>query len=429
MSKWTLAGLALSLSLAATTAARAGSIDYLSNQSADFIRTLGRNAATDAVDIISYNPAGTAFLDKDGLYLSLNTQTVLKFYEIDYKGEAFTANDPTPVLPSFFAAYKWQHLCGFFSFTVPAGGGSLSYDDGIPYLIPLAALVPDKDSITPSEGKFSGSSMFLGWTLGASYELFGIISASAAARVIWGRKSFSGSVKYGTKIAKLDATKQAVGVGGVFGIHIRPHRVIDIGIRYETETPMEFETSSTTTNLLTDKGRALESFADGARERRNLPATLGLGVALHIVPTLTFNTNLTYYFIQQADSSEDGNRGNPLTEYVIGYDDDYENGIELNFSVEYYLTDDLLASVGYNRSWSGGNKNTYSDFEYALSSNSVAGGARYTLFDRLKLTGGFAAVIYDSGQNVSLQKFLKLPPETFKKLVFVFSLGAEYRFL
>ena len=58
--------LGCALLLGPTGSARAGSIDYLTNQSADFIRLLGRNASTDAVDIVSYNPAGTAFYPRMG---------------------------------------------------------------------------------------------------------------------------------------------------------------------------------------------------------------------------------------------------------------------------------------------------------------------------------------------------------------------------
>ena len=46
----------------------AGSIINKTNLSADFIRTLNRNAATDMADAAVYNPAGTAMM-KDGLYL------------------------------------------------------------------------------------------------------------------------------------------------------------------------------------------------------------------------------------------------------------------------------------------------------------------------------------------------------------------------
>jgi long-chain fatty acid transport protein len=432
---WKFCATALCVAvLAAPTTVRAGSIDYLTNQSADFMRTLGRNSATDAADVAYHNPAGTAFLPNDGLYLSLSSQTLLKFYSIDYNGTKFEADDPTPVLPSLYVLYKWKHLAGFFNFTIPAGGGDLTYEEGVPYLEALALVVPDKDSNTPTEMIFEGSSMYLGFTLGAAYEFGGIVSVAAAARLVHATKTFSGSAMFGTKKASLDAEKKALGVGGIFGVHVRPFKYLDIGIRYETETALDWETTGTTVNLKTDKGSALESFGDGATETRPLPGLLGLGISGHLpgpLDMLTLNVNYNLYFIKAADKDDDV-RG--MTGYVIGYDDDYDDGMEVSASIEAQVIDSLLISAGYARAWLGGNEQTYSDFEYALDAHSGAFGARLgVLGQRLKITAAFVMTFYDEGQNETLHPLLKLtdnaPPETFDKKVFTFALGIEYRFL
>ena len=432
---WKFCAAALCVAiLASPTTARAGSIDYLTNQSADFMRTLGRNSATDAADVAYHNPAGTAFLKYDGLYLSLSSQTLLKFYRIGYDCTTYEADDPTPVLPSLYALYKWKHLAAFFNFTIPAGGGDLTYEDGVPYLEALALVVPDKDSNTPSNGIFEGSSMYLGFTLGAAYELFGIVSVAAAARLVHSTKTYKGSANFGTKKASLDAEKGALGVGGIFGVHVRPMEYLDIGIRYETETALEWETTSTTENLKTDKGSALESFADGATESRNLPAMLGMGISGHMpgpLTGLTLNVNYNYYFINQADKDDDVTG---MTGYVIGYDDDYDNGMEVSASVEYQINPAWLISAGYAHAWLGGNEKTYSDFEYALDADSAAFGARWAVLgQRLKVTAAFAMTFYEEGQNETLHPILKLtdnsPPERFDKKVFTFAIGLEYRFL
>jgi hypothetical protein len=61
----------------------AGSLDYLSNQSARYAMTFSRNAATDAADIVAYNPAGTALLPQ-GLSIDISNQTLIKPYEQEY---------------------------------------------------------------------------------------------------------------------------------------------------------------------------------------------------------------------------------------------------------------------------------------------------------------------------------------------------------
>ena len=47
---------------------QAGGIINKQNLSADYIRTLNRNAATDMADAAAFNPAGTAMM-QDGLYV------------------------------------------------------------------------------------------------------------------------------------------------------------------------------------------------------------------------------------------------------------------------------------------------------------------------------------------------------------------------
>ena len=51
------AGLLFAVSF--VSSAVAGAIDNKTNWSAEYIRTLNRNAATDFADIAAYNPAGT----------------------------------------------------------------------------------------------------------------------------------------------------------------------------------------------------------------------------------------------------------------------------------------------------------------------------------------------------------------------------------
>ena len=58
----------------------AGSVDYLSNQSAANIRNYASNAKTDEADAVNYNPAGTAFME-DGMYIQANNQTIFKEYK------------------------------------------------------------------------------------------------------------------------------------------------------------------------------------------------------------------------------------------------------------------------------------------------------------------------------------------------------------
>jgi long-chain fatty acid transport protein len=435
--------------------ALAGSIDALSNQSAAYIRTFSRNSATDEADIVSYNPAGTAWLG-DGLFLNLNNQTILKKYEIAHRGETFSADTPSLAVPSLYAVYKRNDLAAFFSFTVPAGGGSLDYKKGVPFLEPLGLKVvapdgvePFKASVHPQDGYFKGSSMFLAPALGAAYRFFDMVSVSAGLRLVYASKAYEGAAtfqaapdkdaagnvtkEYAAVRASLDSTKTAVGLGGIFGVHVRPLRGLDVALRYEMETPLELEADSKLANLATADS-PLESFLDGAKEKRNLPAVLGAGISYELLADLRLSASLNYYFIKQADGDDDIEG---VTGYARSYDDDYENGFDLAGAVEYQLFDNLLLSLGYNRSAIGGNEDTHSDFEFSLDSHSICMGARWTVIPHLDLNFGFARTMYDEATNPSLHPFLEsleaafntdIGPETFNKGVYALALGIQYRF-
>ncbi len=70
----------LLLSFAFVSAVYGGAIDNKTNWSAEYIRTLNRNAATDYADIAAYNPAGTVKLE-EGFIINGSIQFLSKKYE------------------------------------------------------------------------------------------------------------------------------------------------------------------------------------------------------------------------------------------------------------------------------------------------------------------------------------------------------------
>ena len=73
---------------------------------------LSRGANTTSVDAALSNPAGLAFLPKDGFYTSLSIQSAFQTRNIDASCEAlgldkyYEGKASAPVIPSVFAAYK-----------------------------------------------------------------------------------------------------------------------------------------------------------------------------------------------------------------------------------------------------------------------------------------------------------------------------------
>ncbi len=82
----------LLLSFAFVSAVYGGAIDNKTNWSAEYIRTLNRNAATDYADIAAYNPAGTVKL-QDGFIINGSAQYLGKDYTNIIDGNSFESDE------------------------------------------------------------------------------------------------------------------------------------------------------------------------------------------------------------------------------------------------------------------------------------------------------------------------------------------------
>src|SRR5688572_3826464 len=126
--KKTLLSLVFIAALAANVSAQ---MDNLSNLSAEWLPSPARHAATDAADIVVYNPAGLTKL-KDGFHINLSNQSLFRNPSHTYDlgmGEGtktYTQGTPDPLLPNLYMAYKknnWAIFTGVFN---PGGGATLN---------------------------------------------------------------------------------------------------------------------------------------------------------------------------------------------------------------------------------------------------------------------------------------------------------------
>ena len=198
-------GLSCLLTLAASPL-YAGGIINKQNQSADYMRTLNRSAATDYPDIAVYNPAGIMKME-NGAYGKIDAMYFSKDYSNDVPGFGKLSSDTPSVIPGAFALYKHDRWAGFFAFTVPAGGGELDYKDGDARTVALAQGVAANANFqlgnagVPST-LFTTRSMpwsfevkqstVLGFTLGGSFALNDMWSFAAGLRYATGTREFDG---------------------------------------------------------------------------------------------------------------------------------------------------------------------------------------------------------------------------------------------
>lgn len=197
--------------------------DYLTNtnQHTAFLRMIARGASID-IDGVYYNPAGLAFLPKDGLFLSLTNQSAYQTRNInstsslwtmdgkettrEYKGKA-----SAPILPSLHAAYKKGNWVISGTFAVVGGGGKASFNQGLPMFDAAAiglvtqkaaalstnfgySLTPDKYNINTA---MEGRQFIYGFQLGLSYRANENFSVFAGARMNYFNGGYKGFLNIG----------------------------------------------------------------------------------------------------------------------------------------------------------------------------------------------------------------------------------------
>ena len=87
----------------------------------------------------------------------------------------------------------------------------------------------------------------------------------------------------------------------MIGIYIHPSDKLNIGIRYESQVNLDWDTETNGSNqfgliLLNAFGRE-----DGQSYARDLPAVLALGLEWKILPKLTLKPSFSLYFEKDAD--------------------------------------------------------------------------------------------------------------------------------
>ena len=191
--------------------------DYLTNtnQHAAYLRMVARGASID-VDGVYYNPAGLAFLPKDGVQLSLTVQSAFQKRMIDATSSLWTMDGKNstrnyegkasaPVIPSFHGVWKTGKWAVSGAFAITGGGGKASFDRGLPMfdagaigMVTVASkelskglftLTPDMYNINSA---MEGRQYIFGAQLGLSRKINDNIAVYVGARMNYFTGGYSG---------------------------------------------------------------------------------------------------------------------------------------------------------------------------------------------------------------------------------------------
>lgn len=447
----------------------AGSIDYLSNQSAKFCMNTAANARTDGADIVAYNPAGTALMG-EGIFIDISSQTLLKYYEqsasytaiaatTDYAEETYEQDEPTLTLPNAYVVYNMGQigigkLAAFLNVGIPAGGGKLKWD-GIAAIIPTAealdaAGAPALTKI--QDTTIEGSSVYYGAGIGAAYSfLEDMISLSAGVRYVSAKKSKSlkTNLIYIAGAAELaidtEWDYEATGYTPIFGFDVKPMKELTIGVRYEMETDLEFEYEQDAPTITTIGLGAFSTAVSGAlnkdgfKDNQNLPQILSLGVEYAVLPELTVGLSTNIFFIGDA-KYELTSRDTSGVVSTLDYAELFGTGYEVALGATYRVIEPLKVSASVMYTDQGAKDALYESSAafIEVSGNPVLNsvftgiGATYTVIPNLDLSLALSWVHYlpedsDVTAKTSTGVTIGTTSVEYKKDVYNIALGVGYK--
>ncbi|MGB8427094.1 MAG: hypothetical protein WCD88_15010 [Desulfobacterales bacterium] len=347
----------------ASSPLHAGGIINKNNQSADYIRTLNRSAATDYPDIAVFNPAGIMQMENGG-YAKLDVMYYAKNYSNTVPNNAFVpfnqpfgelSQDTPSVIPALFAVYKQDRWAGFFAFTIPAGGGELEYDDGSARTVQLAGSISQAFNLGATGGATNRQpynliasqkekvkdSVAYGFSLGGSYAINKMWSVAAAARYVYSTREFDGQATIASSAGlappfplSLDIKESDGGIGGYFGVNFSPNDKLNTAVTFYTSTDIKYERDVKKDTRLPN-GRLLSEvtgFQDGSTIQDDIPGQLGIGVSYKFLPQLNVAVNYVLYLEKSATIQTFSGEGNSW---------------DLGLTAEYTFSPQWKASVGY----------------------------------------------------------------------------------
>ena len=213
----------IGMMLASVTTATAGGILTNTNQSIDFLRNPARDAAI-GLDGVYSNPAGVAFLP-EGFHLGFNwqyahqTRTITSTNPVFALGrknqgqttKIFEGVADAPFIPSLQAAYNKGDWSIQFNFSVPGGGGSCEFADGLgsfeSVVGGIAHQLSGLDQIATAlgqqapgvsgydmDGYMQGRNYYFGFQLGAAYKILPNLSVYGGLRLLYGTATYKAKI-------------------------------------------------------------------------------------------------------------------------------------------------------------------------------------------------------------------------------------------
>jgi long-chain fatty acid transport protein len=423
-------------------------IDNLTNLSPEWIRSGARNAAIDDADIVAYNPGGVSRL-KPGFHVNVGNQFFFRKpsheYSFDYTGTGagaqtynYKQDGNDLVIPNIYMSYNKDKWAVFGGLNIVSGGGEANYPKGsINTDLIAAGTVPNFDAIFKTDytsaknAYLKASSFSVAYGIGGSYLVndkfsFGIVIRDVMAK----NKTEAGLTLTGSPSGipdqplLLKTENTASGIGVVAGVDVKPCEKLNIAVRYESKVKLDLKTKQIQDDL--------HFTTDGEKNRRDLPAVAGLGIAYSCNDKFKILFDFNYYFQKQADWDTTYLYGDDQLPYPVKTSELAGDAAEYGLAFEYSFSPKFLVSLGgtytmFNFKDQDGYYTNVGAFEVGSNDNfTIDAGFAYNVTEKIKINLGFLKAMY------STQKIKELNLEgidvTTKNNITSIALGVDFLF-
>ncbi len=224
-----------------------------------------------------------------------------------------------------------------------------------------------------------------------------------------------------TSDQNVKAEKTASGITPIVGINIQPMDMLNIAVKYEFATKLEFETTSASNEQglvgFNPDGTPKYLFANASKTNLDMPAYLAIGATLQPLEPLLLAAHFGYFFDKNAnwDGRED----------LLN-----SNTFEIALGAEYSLSEKFLVSGGWSFTKSDATSDYQSDLSYTLPTHGISFGFAWDIMPLLQLNLGGQYVIYQEGMRDFQHDFANsgtmLPvSETLGKSVWIIGAGVN----
>ncbi|TWV10461.1 outer membrane beta-barrel protein [Bacteroidaceae bacterium HV4-6-C5C] len=452
--------------------------DYLTNtnQNAAFLRMIARGASID-VDGVYSNPAGLAFIPKDGLQMSFTIQSAFQTRDIAATSPVWTMDGKTstrtyegkasaPIIPSLFAVYKRGNWAFSGSIAVVGGGGKASFNHGLPMFDAAAISLVNAESsgmLKPNmyniNSAMEGRQFIYGLQLGLSYKINEHLSVFGGARMNYFSGGYTGFLNVALKdgvaeqlgtamvqqlvqggmsleqaqlavqqqsgalLQKLNDTKIALdcdqtgwGLTPIVGVDAKFGK-LNLAAKYEFRANMNIENDTHQLDYPTAAEAYMAPFKNGVNTPSDVPSMLSVAAGYEFLPSL--RASVEYHFFDDKNAGMAGGKEKELThgthEYLAG--------------VEWDVNKLVTLSGGYQKTNYGLSDKFQSDTSFSCDSYSLGFGGRVNLNQALSLDVAYFWTTYSDYTKVSPRGLdASIDKDVYSRTNKVFGVSVNYKF-